>query len=241
MDNKDILRSLGLTKEESAIYTTLLEEGSGTVSAISKQTGLHRPAVYKTLPALLSRGLISMAPKGKQKQYVAESPHKLKLLAENITHALEGRLPELEAAYARKEKRPIVKFLSGRAGIIFVYEDLLATLKRGEVFYRYSSAKGERKQDWYVPKNYRERRDQKKIERFVITNEKTKGRKKPRLERYIKVIPKEYDLWEYDITQLIYGNKIAFVDYNTETAVIIENPIIAEFQKKIFKLLFSKL
>lgn len=241
MENKDILTKIGLSAEESTIYTTLLEEGPGTVSAISKHTGLHRPKIYKTLPHLLSRGLISIIPKGKQKQYGAESPQKLKLLAEDFSRAFDERLPELEALFAKKEKRPVVKFLSGRKGIIFVYEDLLATLKRGEIFYRYSSAKDSRKQDWYVPKNYRERRDQKKIERFVITNEKTSGRKKPRLERYIKVIPKQYDLWEYDITQLIYGNKVAFVDYNTETAVIIENPVIAEFQKKIFKLLFSKL
>ncbi|MBI2047774.1 MAG: hypothetical protein HYT27_01410 [Parcubacteria group bacterium] len=241
MENKDILTKIGLSAEESTIYTTLLEEGPGTVSFISKHTGLHRPRIYTILPEMVSQGLISVVPKGKQKHYVAESPQKLKLLAEDIAHQFQEQLPELEALYSRRQKKPIVKFLSGRRGIIFVYEDLLTTLKRGEIFYRYSSARSQRRQDWYVPKNYREHRDQKGIERFVITNEKTSGRKKPRLERYIKVIPKKYDLWEYDITQLIYGNKVAFVDYNTETAVIIENPIIAEFQKKIFKLLFSKL
>ncbi len=241
MENKDILTKIGLSETESVIYASLLEHGSGTVSAISKNTGMHRPRIYSTLPALVSKGLISLVPKGKQKQYIAESPQKLKILVDDIAHNFERQLADLETFYATKEKRPIVKFLLGRKGIVFVYEDLLSTLKRGDVFYRFSSSKNERKQDWYVPKNYRERRDQKKIERFVITNERTQGKKKPRLERYIKVVPKEYDLWEYNITQLIYGHKVAFVDYNTETAIIIENPIIAEFQRKIFKLLFSKL
>ncbi len=57
----------------------------------------------------------------------------------------------------------------------------------------------------------------------------------------MKIVPRNFDLFEYDATELIYADKIAFVDYNTETAVIIENPKLAEFQKKIFKLLFMKL
>ncbi len=241
MENKEILTKLGLSETESAIYTSLLEHGPSTVSAISKYTGIHRPRIYSTLPSLVSKGLISFVPRGKQKHYVAESPEKLKTLVDDIIHNFKNQLTDLEVLYTAKEKRPVVKFLSGRKGIVFVYEDLLSTLKKGDVFYRYSSSKNDRKEDWYVPKNYRERRDQKKIERFVITNERTKGKKKPRLERYIKVVPRGYDLWEYNITQLIYGDKVAFVDYNTETAVIVENSIIAEFQRKIFKLLFSKL
>ena len=63
----------------------------------------------------------------------------------------------------------------------------------------------------------------------------------PRLERSVKFVPKNYGLFDYDITEILYGDKIAFIDYNTETGLIIENPVIAEFQKKIFKLLYDKL
>ena len=55
------------------------------------------------------------------------------------------------------------------------------------------------------------------------------------------MIPHGTDLFAYDITQLIYWPKIAFVDYNTETSVIIENPIIAKFQERLFKLLYQRL
>ncbi|MDO8521576.1 MAG: hypothetical protein Q7S52_05670 [bacterium] len=122
-----------------------------------------------------------------------------------------------------------------------MYEDILATLSKGGIFYRYSSTKEARREGFYVPKNYRARRDAKKLERYVITSKGSASRKSPRLERAIKTIPPSSDLFAYNITQLIYGPKVAFVDYNTETAIIIENPIIAKFQERLFKLLYQRL
>ena len=241
MENQELLEHIGLSEKESLVYLTLLESGTLSIAALAEHSGMHRPALYKLLPRLEGRGLVSRVRKNRRVFFVAESPEKLETLVQGIAHSFEQTLPILKQVYAAKEKRPLIKFLTGRKGIIFVYEDIITTLKKGEIFYRYSSSKNARRDDWYVPKNYRERRDKKQIERFVITNEKTQGRKKPRLERYTKVVPKDYDLWDYNITQLIYADKVAFVDYNTETAIIIENPIIAEFQRKIFKLLFKKL
>ena len=63
----------------------------------------------------------------------------------------------------------------------------------------------------------------------------------PQLERAVKVIPEGSDLFAYNVTELIYGTKIAFVDYNTESAFIIENPVIAAFQERLFKLLYQRL
>ena len=66
-------------------------------------------------------------------------------------------------------------------------------------------------------------------------------RKSNRLHRLIKTVPAKYDLFSYDITQLIYKDKVAFIDFGSLSAAIIENPTFAEFQRKIFKLLFDKL
>ena len=44
-----------------------------------------------------------------------------------------------------------------------------------------------------------------------------------------------------EIEALAVPPKIAFVDYNTETAIIIENSTIAKFQERLFKLLYQKL
>jgi len=93
----------------------------------------------------------------------------------------------------------------------------------------------------YLSKKYRLLRDRKKLERKVITNAPNKAQKHVRLEREIKVVPPDFDLFEYNVSQVIYGDKVAVIDYNTETAVVIENETIAKFQQKIFELLFRKL
>lgn len=235
-----LLAQLGLAKHESEVYLALLETGPETVAGIAHKAAIDRPLVYRVLPALLSRGLIAKAPKGKRTYYRAQPPETLKRLHDEVGRALDASLPLLEKKFVRTEKRPQVTYYEGREGIISVYEDILRTLPRGGVFYRYSSSKSDRKKI-YVPKDYAKRRDAAQIERYVITNNMSAERKKGKFDLSVKAVPHGSDLFAYNITQLIYGDKIAFVDYNTETAVIIENPVIAQFQTRLFKMFYQKL
>jgi hypothetical protein len=82
-------------------------------------------------------------------------------------------------------------------------------------------------------------RDRKRLDRFVINNEK--AAEKMILGREVKTIPKEVDAFDYDINQIIYGNKVAFMDFNSDTAVLIENKKIADLQRAIFKVLYKYL
>ena len=76
---------------------------------------------------------------------------------------------------------------------------------------------------------------------MVISSSKAAIPKQKRLERDILIIPKEYDEFNQDVTMTIYGNKVAFIDFGQENSIIIENPMIADFQKKLFRLLYKKL
>lgn len=58
------------------------------------------------------------------------------------------------------------------------------------------------------------------------------------MEREIVTIPKGFDLFEDNISKVIYGSKVGVIDYNTETAFIIESAVFANFERKIFELLF---
>jgi len=241
MKKTDLLQRLGLDEKEAKIYISLIKSGPATVSKIAKNTAIHRPIIYKNLPSLIEKGIVTESFKGKLKYFVAESPEKLESLLESVKKDFKQLIPELKDVYDYQKKRPNVKYLDGKKGIRFVFEDIIRTLKKGDIFYRYSSARSFPKGKGYLPKDYRRIRDSKKLERFVITNKSQVEEKKPRMERAMKIVPSEFDLFDYNITQLIYADKIAFVDYNTETALIIENPVIAEFQRKIFKLLYHKL
>lgn len=242
--HQEFLEKLGLEKHESVVYLALLEYGRSSVSELSRRTGLYRTQVYDALSGLTREELVTVSPKGKYKVYAAESPKLLEKKFLDLSNRFDEEIAELTVLHRSPEVcRPVVKYIEGQKGITAIHDDIVTTLKRGDIYYRYSSSKVT-EHEWrhnYLSKKYRLLRDQKKLERMVITNLPNKLQKRPRLEREIKVVPPDFDLFEYNISQVIYGNKVAVIDYNTETAVVIENPTIAKFQQKIFQLLFRKL
>lgn len=240
MSTNELLSQLGLNDQETNIFLGLLKNGPGTVTDIANNTGLHRPTIYKHIPNLKEKGLITTSKRGKRVLYVAESPQKLERLLEETHSQMHELIPELMEMFTKSKHRPEVKFYEGKKGIREVFNDIIDTLKRGEIFYRYSSRK-EPMNDTYLPKGYRQRRDAKQLERFVIAREEYMNKKKPRLERDIKVIPDKFGPFDYDITLIIYGDKIAMIDFNTDTAFIVENPPLARFQQTLFRLLYHKL
>lgn len=238
----DILTKIGLSPIEAKIYQTLITQGALSVAAIAQKTNLYRPQVYKYLPILINKDLVSESRHGQRKVYLAQSPRQLEKIAENIKIEVQGKIPALLQMYNSSELKPSVSYFEGEHGIRHIYEDLIATCKKGDIFYRYESPRNYKALRKYIPDEYRERfRDRGEVERLIITNEITNEQKRQRLGRLIKVVPRKYDLFDYDIAQLIYGNKVAFIDFRSETATLIESPIFAEFQRKIFKLLFDKL
>lgn len=237
------LARIGLSEKESMVYVALIETGPATVSAISRKSRLHRPVIYRVLPELQARGLVTATPKGKLTLYAAEPPEKLETLLREVRSALRDEvIPELKGLFQSASSRPTVKVLEGAGGIAFVFDDLLDSLKSGETYYRYSSVRESvYRTGKYLPPRYKERRERKRIERLVITSEAARRLLAPSLERDEKIVPESFDLFDDNITQIIYADKVAFIDYNTETALIIENPVLAGFQRKLFRLLYNKL
>lgn len=236
---KTILEKMGFNKEESGLYMALLELGQASISDIVRKTGMHRPTVYRILPILIEKGLVSIMPKGKYKIYIAESPERLQRLITEIEDEFNSEIHGLLETYETRGKKPLIKFSEGDKAIRDLYSDVVHSLKKNDVYYRYSSALNLARRK-YVPDDYRQVRDRKGLERYIISDESMKGGKK-KLGKAVRYIPAGDDLFDLNITQVIYDNKVALLDYNSKTVTIIENKMIAEFQKRIFKLLYSKL
>lgn len=242
MDKSKILEKIGLTKHESAIYLALVELGPSRISKISEKTAIHRPLIYKALPSLIEKKLVTETQKQKGVVYGAEPPNRLETLFDDLQIDFNEMLPDLEDRYSNNEFKPKVRFLEGPDGTRRVFDDVARSLKTGDVFYRYSSNKdGEEKKDKYVPRIYKKLRDSKKLQREVITNMQTMRHKKSKLDRFAKAMPSDFGTFEHNVTEIIYGNKVAFIDYNSETAMVIESKRIADFQKQIFKTLYSRI
>ncbi len=243
MDYGEVLEQLGLSHHESKIYVSLLEQGPQIVSSIQKNTGIHRPTVYQALRALKERGLVATSQRGKRSFFVAGSPQRIQFLFDDLQSRFQTLLPELESFRKANSIKPGVRYYEGKKGVAAVFQDLVTVLGHGDTYYRISSSGDSPVASQYVPKNYKKLRDDKEIQRYVITNKETYERKikEKNFNREVKMIPTNTDDFTFNITELIYQNKIAFIDFNTETAFIVDNQKIAEFQKKIFKILYSKL
>ncbi|EKE27544.1 MAG: Transcriptional regulator, TrmB [uncultured bacterium (gcode 4)] len=236
MRYKKILSKLGLSEWESSVYLDLLEHGTSSIVDISNRTGIHRPMLYKILPLLVETWLISSVIRWKRKYFKSESPEHLKNLFEKLSTSFNSIIPDLEDMYASNDARPNIQVLEWKKWIRQIFEDVVVTLKKNDVYYRYSS----RVNFWgkFLPTNYYEQRDKKNIERYVITSESRAKSKQSKPNREVVYIPSWFDLFDENVGKLIYWNKIAIIDYNTLTSFIIENRLLAKFEEKIFKSLF---
>jgi predicted transcriptional regulator len=239
MDLRSLLTAIGLSDAEARVYIDLLEYGTQTISSISRTSKLHRPAIYKALPTLKERGLVSERTVGKLIHYAAEPPEKLKRLLQSTHDELDTVIPALRKKF--EENKPIVRRLDGISGVHAVYDDIVATLPKGAEFYRISSVRHSDLEKVGLPKDYEKNRDAKKLERLVISNNEYIASREPVLEESLQVVPDEFLPFDYDVAQIIYGHKIAYIDYNIPLATIIENVTLAKFQTDVFKMLYAQL
>ncbi|MCA9354879.1 MAG: hypothetical protein KC877_05145 [Candidatus Kaiserbacteria bacterium] len=241
MDTFELVHQAGLPKKEASVYTALLEYGQQSLSDLHRRTQINRPALYQVLPALERRGLVSKVRCKNRHQYVAESPKRLlEQYQEQTEYQIDGLTSLAEQFEHHSAKRPVVKYFEGDKGIRFAFNDIIHTLPVGGEFYRYSSRINQKTQD-FDNTLYARERDKRKIERLVITSEEKAAVKEPKLERTVRSIPKEFDLFEDNISLVLYGDKAAYIDYGSKTSFIIESAKIARFHQKLFKLLWKKL
>lgn len=243
MKNKDsqlhILKAIGLHDDSSSVYLHLLRSGESLPTDIAKELNMHRPAVYRALAELEDNGLILLSSVGKRTVYSAESPSKLEQLFRSLEQDFLDSIEDMHKEYQSGGTKPTVAIQEGEQAVKDAYSDVVNYTDKNGTYYRYSSV-AHFKRGKYVPKDYEKIRDRKGIERFVITGSKNIPYTK-RLGRSVKVIPKEYDLFQDGMNMLIYKDKVAIMDYVSDTTITIKHKVFAEFQKKLFKLLFSKI
>lgn len=236
-----ILEKLWLNEDESKIYLFLIRNPKQNISDLSNKLFINRPKLYNILPNMLEMWLISNILIWKRKYYIAENPEILNSYFEKIKDDFDLFIPQIKDIYWNHFTKPIFKNLKWKSWIKNIYLDIANSLKKWEVFYRYSSRNNVEKTS--ISKSeyekYRKIREEKKLERMVITNDYLKSIKQDKLEKEVVIIPKDFDIFEDNISKIIYANKVAIIDYNSEECFIIESQIFANFEQKIFKLLFN--
>ncbi len=239
--NEKILEKLWLSRDESCIYLFLLKHPLQTLTDISRETKLNRPKLYKIIPNMCQSWLISKTISGKRILYISENPEILKTYLHSLQQDFETFIPEVQKLYHNSFQKPILKHVQWFEGIKNIFLDIAHSCHYWEVFYRYSSRRDVTNTS-IAEKDYNEYkkiRNQKKLQRYVITNEYLDNLKDKKLDKDVVVIPKKADIFEDNITKIIYTNKVAIIDYNTLQGFIIESEILAIFEKKLFMMLFQ--
>lgn len=237
----NLLKNIGFSEKDSIIYLSLLQNWKSSIADITNNTSLHRIEIYRLLPNLLERGFVFVSLRWKRKYYFPVDPSKIEEIYLEQLNRNKNSILELSEMYFNIEKKPKVTYINWDKWITHVFSDIVNSLKKWETFYRITSETDTEKVNSLLPKNYRDIRDKKELGRYVIMSEKASKSKKNRLDRDLVIIPEKYDEFRDDVFMTIYSNKVAYIDFQTKTSIIIENKQIAKFQEKTFKLLFKSL
>lgn len=244
---KDLIE-FGMSEKEAQAYLTLLELEVAGVQEISKAAGLNRSSTYVTLEALKKRGLVSVSDDKKVRRYVATSPDSLLRSAEDKAHAQERILekirkivPEMKALYKGTKKKPVVRVLEGKEGLIAAFEE---TLSSNEKIMRVTSSPGNLGPiigDYLH--SYIWKRFQLGIKMRGIHPDDEIHR------TIVKASPKNFDTYallpngKYNFTAdiAIFDDKIGYMSgENGGIAISIESKEMADAMKKIFDLAFKE-
>ncbi len=230
------LMAIGLTEEESKLYIFLTEHGANNVSEIARFLSLSRVTSYNLIRNLIKKQCITQTKQHKRLLYQAHDPEILLARFEQLFKEGTRELSLLSATNRRKFFVPEIKIYAGEDELPKIYDDVGVTLPQGGTYFRYTS----RVKDSVRSPLYSRLRVEKELERLVITSEQKASGKKKDANRFIKTVPKDFS-FDDDVTVLIYGSKVAHIDFNSNMGIVIESKTLATFQQKLFKLLWKKL
>ena len=129
---KSLLKSLGLSESEAAIYVASLELGPASVQDLAKKAHVSRVTTYAVIESLTARSLMSSVEKGKKHLFSAESPERLVSVIQTRVKEMETTLHEVqdsihELKLMQRGEKPVVRMFEGEEAIKAIYEDIIET------------------------------------------------------------------------------------------------------------------
>lgn len=237
-----MLKSLGLSETETAIYLATLELGEGHIQEISRKSGVKRTSIYHLLEDLKSQGLLTEVTKGKRRLFSAASPYQLVELQKSKVSSVEQLIPQLLAMQNNAKHKPKVSYYDGIEGIKAIYR---MALRDKQTIYAWEDL--DRTKD-ILPgtffKSYPVERAEKKIPARCIDRDTPFARQftsenNVRLARESRFIDSE----EFGTEINVFGSKVAFFGFDKKNpfGVVIEDPGIAAAVRVAWQELWDRL
>jgi len=224
MDVEKTLVSLGLTKNESITYLTLLKLGEVRTGVLSKETGINRSLIYRVLESLQKKGLVSEVVKENRSYFSAHNPKNIKKMLEEKEQDLEEIMPSLLKINKEESESMHVEVYSGLKGIKTVLRNQLDNVKE---FYVLGAGNEFASLTDYFYDQYYTIRIGRKIKQRVLFKSEAKDRamkvsKTPYSE--VRVLDSSYKI---PIAIIIYRDNVAFISWNDKKAIVINSKNMA--------------
>lgn len=174
-----ILEIIGLTKNESIIYQSLLELGTSKTGEILKKSRLNSGKIYEILERLKAKGLLSESIINNIRYFTAAHPSQIleyikdkKQNLEKEEATIKSVLPELEKLQnVPKEETKSVTY-TGLRGIKTAVDEALDTMKPNEDIFAMGVTELKDKNFNKFWKEWQTQRIEKKIPQKIIFSEK---------------------------------------------------------------------
>lgn len=236
------LEQFGLNQKEAKVYLAALGLGVASVQSIAKKADIHRVTVYDILETLISKGLIQTTATGKKRQFQAVEPEKILQSLKDKENIFAELLPELKAMQDKGQTKPKVMYFEGREAFWQAYQDRIRHMPELKENLMYGSSE---KLLNTFPEGYRrftKERLAKGIRAKIIVERSSSGLKESQAGgqelREVKFWPAGMSL---NASNIIYGNRVMIISWESMLLVIIEDKNYAENQRKIFNLLWQQL
>jgi len=223
----------GLTRNESKIYATLVDQGKAQAGTLSRKTGIHRRSVYDSLERLIEKGLVSFIKENNKRYYLPSDPKQIKAILEYKQEQVYKILPELEAKFNMIQQKQETLFYRGVQGIKTILEDQINVGK--DIFVMGGSRDALQIVKFYL-RHYTMKRIKKNILLHIIYAGKHEKAKRIPFSK-IKFLPESF---ASPVATNIYGDNVAIIIWSFEpVAILIKNKEIAKTYKKYFDLLWK--
>lgn len=238
------LGELGLTKEQSLVYETLLKNGLMPARMVASKSGIKRSLTYKILEQLISLGLVEKRENiGKIAFFFPAHPGKLREFLQKREEAiktaeasLSGIMGRMVSDFNLLSGKPNVQFYEGPEGMKKVLEDSLTA--ESEI-YAYSDIVSIQKYIPEINEDYVAKRRKFGIKKKGLIFDSPEARKL--LENYNpditanKFIP--FPTEQSHTIMQIYDNKISYITLGDAhmIGVIIEDAHIASLHRNLFE------
>jgi sugar-specific transcriptional regulator TrmB len=252
MEFEQLLKNIGLSDGEIAVYLASLSLGPSPVQNIARKAHTPRASAYALLRSLAQLGLVTQYKDGKKTLFAPESPQQLFNLIEKQEYILQRKrldieqaLPGLQALLKQTESKPTVRYFPGLDGLRTMRQEVLMHSTSKDTWYNLMPADYVRKVFGDKELLYSAARVAKRIRAktiFTTTSEDFRKRLLANAHKELaerKCIPS--DVYKSTSGYTIYHDRIAFSTFAGDIGgVIIENEALATMMRESFLAWWAK-